>query len=272
MGRFRAWLTRRNLIIGGVVISIALAASYISLGVHLWSGRHELTSEEMGFASFPSDEPFQHMGFLVWKTRNKEVFYALATATSDFEPNNPSPSYNYLWSTDKGGSLTIDDRKIEYSPTGRLLAPDPFGRFVELELNDEELKILDTHAPRQLFEKIVLPRLWSFSGDLLNGKRHGHWVCSDRSGHKAWEGDYVDGLRDGRWVYFRIDGRPLAELSYKQGHREGTWTYYAEDGSIKDALTWRNDLPVEHPVHQSSIGFAETLSPDGSWSSRMSSH
>ena len=89
------------------------------------------------------------------------------------------------------------------------------------------------------------------------GRKQGHWIKTDKQGHKIFEGNFKDGHETGVFEYFYADGtvrlrntfvgndgkRCKHEAYDEKGHlvakgeyclknRDGRWEYYAEDGKM----------------------------------------
>jgi hypothetical protein len=182
---------------------------------------------------------------------------------ADFDPNTPALTCIYSYNINKGGALLVNGQRIRYSATKRLLALGPFGEMVEVQLTDVEAGIVAAADAGKIWETVVLPRLYRFKGELQDNKRIGHWVCCDAEGRKAWEGDYASGLRDGEWVYFYPSGTVKAQIGYVKGKRNGKWSYFSLDGALQDSLTWKDDVPLEHPATTKGFEFTETVYPRG---------
>jgi len=258
---------RRYLIIGGTAVAVVCAVAICWEMSAAWQHRH-LPSQAWKSNQFNQEETFQHLACRTWKTESGERFYAIAVGYCDFEPVIPTLNYEDAWNVKDGGQLLVNGNRIEYSARKRLLALDPFGQMVELQLSDAEAEIVWAGNAAEVWYKVVVPRLYSFSGSMKGEKRDGHWISRDHEGRMAYEGDYFEGLRTGRWLYYRKDGALRAELNYSGGRRDGKWTYYSVDGQVQEVLTWRKDVPVDRPVSQAGIGHADVVFPDArSWHS-----
>lgn len=89
------------------------------------------------------------------------------------------------------------------------------------------------------------------------GRKQGHWIKTDKQGHKIFEGNFKDGHETGVFEYFYADGtvrlrntfvgndgkrckheaydekgRLVAKGEYCLKNRDGRWEYYAEDGKM----------------------------------------
>ena len=94
-------------------------------------------------------------------------------------------------------------------------------------------------------------RDWSESGELIEGKQHGHWIERSSDGYIR-EGPYVDGKRHGHWVERWADGDEW-EGPYVDGKRHGRW-----------ALRYGNGWVFEGPfVNGKQHGHWAVRSPDG---------
>jgi hypothetical protein len=199
-----------------------------------------------------------------------ELFYAIAVSNVDFEPNMPELSYKYTWYMDDGGHLIVNGVPIEYTRTKRLLALNPFGEMQEIGLNDAETQVV-TSDSKNIWESVVLPRLYQFTGQTENGKRVGTWTCCDADGKKAYEGEYADGKRIGEWTYFYPSGSIHAVIHYQKGARHGKWEYFGEDGAQLSALTWNDDSPVERAARQVGLDYEDVMYPNGNSGGRSGS-
>ena len=101
---------------------------------------------------------------------------------------------------------------------------------------------------------------WSYTGEFVNGKKHGRWVFRIPGGGVR-EGTYVDGKRHGRWVLRlsngtryevpfvngKLHGRAVTRYSdggveegrYVDGKKHGRWVTRFPDGTSL-VLEWRN--------------------------------
>ena len=68
------------------------------------------------------------------------------------------------------------------------------------------------------------------SGELLQGKQHGHWVEGWKAGF-VLEGPYVDGKRHGRWVIKLANG-DVYEGPYVDGKQHGHWVFRLSSGAV----------------------------------------
>lgn len=66
------------------------------------------------------------------------------------------------------------------------------------------------------------------TGELRDGKQHGHWVLRFSSG-AVHEGPYVDGKQHGHWVERYPDGGVM-EGRYVDGKEHGRWVFRYPDG------------------------------------------
>ena len=102
-----------------------------------------------------------------------------------------------------------------------------------------------------------------FTGELVYGKRQGHWVVRYSNGTE-WEGPYVDGKRQGRWVsrqtdvtvwYYYVDGErgrsvlrfsdgTVAEGRFVDGKQHGRWEYRYADGRT-EVMEYRHGEQVD---------------------------
>jgi len=258
-------MNRRNLSVLVAVTALValLVGSGAAVGVSFWLRKHRSPCSEGGGSSYARDRAWQHMGCRVWKTEGDQLFYAIAIAHCDFEPVLPS-SLRWSYSYDTGyGKLTVNDRRIEWTGDSRLLALGPFGRMHELALSEDEAAIVASGDEKRIWREVVLKRLYRLEGGSASGKRAGEWVCRDASGRKAWEGSYVDGRRDGEWVYYYPSGEVRARIRYARGSRNGRWTRFDREGQTTEVLTWKDDVPVERPARQVTLGGTMTIRPGG---------
>jgi hypothetical protein len=197
----------------------------------------------------------------LWETESDDYYYAIIFGHAHFEPFMPTLTYAFNYDKDRGGELVVNGKVVEYSHEKRILALDPFGELQEITLSEADMKIVGTHQCDQIWESIVLQRLYQFTGRTNNGKRVGPWTCSDMDGNKAYEGDFLEDRRDGKWTYYYRSGGVRAILHYQNGTRHGKWTYFGEDGAQTDVLTWNNDIPLERSVGHYGMCFSEVCHP-----------
>jgi antitoxin component YwqK of YwqJK toxin-antitoxin module len=70
------------------------------------------------------------------------------------------------------------------------------------------------------------------SGEMQNGKRHGHWIYYHKNG-KTWsEGYFKNGENDGKRLTYFDDGTLQYEAWYDNGQRVGTWKFYNKEGEL----------------------------------------
>ena len=104
------------------------------------------------------------------------------------------------------------------------------------------------------------------------GRKQGHWIKTDKQGHKIFEGNFKDGHETGVFEYFYADGtvrlrntfegndgkrckheaydekgRLVARGEYCQKNRDGKWEYYAEDGKLIKSAEYK--MGVKHGKH-----------------------
>ncbi len=78
---------------------------------------------------------------------------------------------------------------------------------------------------------------WSFTGEYVDGKRHGRWIGRDSKGN-VHEYSYVDGKKHGRWVIRSSSGHVI-ETPYVNGKKHGRAVTRFPDGTSL-VLEWRN--------------------------------
>lgn len=96
------------------------------------------------------------------------------------------------------------------------------------------------------------------------GRKQGHWIKTDKQGHKIFEGNFKDGKEVGVFEYYYGDGtirlrntwegedgkrcsheafdekgRKLAQGSYFQHNRDGEWRYFSEKGNLVKIANYR---------------------------------
>ena len=96
------------------------------------------------------------------------------------------------------------------------------------------------------------------------GRKQGHWIKTDKQGHKIFEGNFKDGHETGVFEYFYADGtvrlrntfvgndgkrckheaydekgRLVAKGEYCLKNRDGRWEYYAEDGKMIKLVNYK---------------------------------
>jgi len=255
-------MRRRYMVL--VAVGVVVAGVGVWLGCSAMDKYYRQPCWEGGSQSFESDRVFQNIDCKVWKAASGELFYAVAFGHDDFEPILPDAfNYKYISDSKEGSSLLINGKRVAYSEDRRLLALDPFGEMQELVLTNTETDIVATGAALAIWQQVVLPRLYSFTGETSGGKRIGHWLCFDKQGRKAYEGEYLDGRRDGKWLYYAGSGKVRAELHYSKGRRDGKWVYYTSDGRVACTLTWHDNIPVERAAKQIGLGHVTVVRPDG---------
>lgn len=210
-----------------------------------------------------SDQYYNHIATRVWKSEDGKLYYAIAVGYMDFEPIIPEFTYSYTHGGRIGGRLIVNGSEVKASHANRLLALNPFGEMQEIILTDSEAEIACSRNSLEIWNKVVLPRLYRFRGAFKNGQRTGRWVCCELNGRKAFEGEYLEGKRHGLWVYYYHSGAIRSEIEYVASKRHGKWKSYLEDGSQTDLLTWNYDIPVERPASQAGLGHADTIYPNG---------
>jgi hypothetical protein len=199
----------------------------------------------------------------VFSTDHRKLYYAIITASQDFEPMTPPVTFTYNYSTVRGGTLLVDGRPILPSPVPRLLALDPFGLMEEITVSPAEADLILQGDPEPIWERVVLPRLAIIDGRTVDGVRVGHWTVSGKSGAKGYEGDYARGQRDGEWRYYFSDGRPRATVSYRKGRLHGPAVEVDRNGQETRRVEWKDDFPVGAPETWQSLGQTMTRSPGG---------
>lgn len=75
---------------------------------------------------------------------------------------------------------------------------------------------------------------YTSTGELQNGKMHGHWTLrwTDGGFWDVWQGPYKHGKMHGRWVHRFADGGVLEGL-YVDGKEDGLWTTRFADGEVQ---------------------------------------
>ena len=109
-------------------------------------------------------------------------------------------------------------------------------------------------------EKELEDSTWNYSGELVEGKRHGHWVerfRTDIGGKESTsfeEGSYVDGKRHGRWVERNDNfGGMVEEGPYVDGKKHGRWVWRYSNGTVWEG-PYVNDEMHGHWVGRDSDG------------------
>lgn len=220
-------------------------------------------NSQSGGQSFEQARVHQHIGCKVWKTKTKELFYAISMGYGSFEPMLPSFNFTYSYDTEKGGSLFINGKPILYSNEKRLLALNSFGKMEEIALSNSEEQIVTAGDAVNIWNKIVLKRLYKFKGEKKTKKRIGLWTCFDSIGRKSYEGNYVNGKRNGTWSYYYASGIIRAKINYTDGIRNGKWTFFTEEGKVNGSSIWKNNFPTKKPAIQTGLGHKYILYPNG---------
>ncbi|HLY73049.1 MAG TPA: hypothetical protein VKU80_02935 [Planctomycetota bacterium] len=199
----------------------------------------------------------------VFSTDQKKLYYAIIIANQDFEPLNPPVTFAYTYSTERGGTLTVNGQPILPSPIPRLLALNPFGQMEEIPLSPAEAAIVLKGEPEPIWEQVALPRLALIDGKTVDGVRVGHWKVSGTSGAKGYEGDYVDGKRDGEWKYYDADGKPRATVTYLKGRLHGPMVETDRNGQEARRVEWKDNFPVGTSQTWQCLGYTMTRTPEG---------
>jgi hypothetical protein len=199
----------------------------------------------------------------VFTTGRNRLYYAISTASQEFEPMDPPPSVSYTYSVDRGGALQVDGRSILPSPDRRLLARSPFGGMEEILLTQAEGDVVLQGDPVRIWEEVVLPRLAIVDGKTVDGLRVGHWIVSGKSGVKGYEGDYVDGKREGEWTYYFSDGKRRATVRYRRGLLHGALVEVDRNGQETRRVEWKDNFPVGGPQTWKTLGSTITRTPEG---------
>ena len=76
-------------------------------------------------------------------------------------------------------------------------------------------------------------------GPYVDGKRHGHWVSRNADGSTDWEGPYVNGEENGHWVIHYTNGSRF-EGEFRDGKVNGFGTVTNSEGKIKYEGDWRD--------------------------------
>lgn len=229
-----------------------------------WSIYNRQPDRECASSGYNPEGVFHHTACRVWKTHTDELYYALIVGHCEFEPIIPSFTFQRTYSMDDGARLSVNGTPVGYSHPKRLLALNPFGEMQEIELSEGEAQIVSSVKVNEIWESIVLRRLYEFKGTLKEGKRFGTWSCFDKAGNKAYVGDYIEDLRDGQWTYYYPSGQVRAVINYHKGARHGKWTTMNENGA-QSVLTWNNDIPVERSASYSTLGRSRVCHPNGNW-------
>lgn len=240
-----------------VVVAGVLAATVAMKAYFDWQAKKRtVIPSGGGHQMYSSDGLFDHVQCIFWNTRSGDYFYGMAIAHVDYEPIMPTIS-GVISTTSKGDGLIINGKQIDYSPAKRLLALNPFGQMEEIILYTAiEMQIIESRDREKIWRDIAVKRLYVFDGLEKNGKRVGHWVCSDTSGRKAYEGDYIDGKREGKWTYYYQSGAVKAEVNYSDGQRHGKWTYFDEGGKQTKSVDWDKGHVAKGTVRQEGFGWS----------------
>jgi hypothetical protein len=244
----------------GAILAVAIVC-FLNDRVKKWRISHRQPHQEYAVSGYTNNRELTHTECRIWTAEDGEFYYAVAVSNVDFEPNMPEFSYRRTWSMDEGAALTVNGTPIKYSPTKRIFALNPFGDMQEIELNEDEAQVAASDH-KQIWESVVLPRLYRFTGESEGGKRVGPWTCSDAQGRKAYEGEYADGKRDGEWIYYYPSGAIRAVIHYKNGKRNGEWTYFTEDGAQISSISWRDDEPIDRAARQVGLDYWDIIYPN----------
>src|SRR5260370_38123825 len=115
----------------GSLITVGLIHGFVTWRIH-----HRQPSKETVGKSYTPQNVFEHTACKIWTTDDNEFFYAIAVGHVDFEPIMPDLDYEYTYSMKCGGNLIVDGAPIEYSPSKRILALNPFGEMQEIVLSE----------------------------------------------------------------------------------------------------------------------------------------
>ena len=235
----------------------------LAFSLLLGCGRAEDPLSGVGGGSSLHQSKWGNLDAKVFSTDRKKLYYAIITASQDFEPMSPPVTYTYHYSIDRGGTLTIDGRPILPSSVPRLLALNPFGLMEEITLSPAEADLVLKGEPEPIWEGVVLPRLAIVDGKTVDGVRIGHWILSGKTGAKGYEGDYVDGKRDGEWKYYFADRKPRATVTYRQGKLHGPLVELDRNGQETRRAEWKDDFPVGSSQTWQSLSHTMTRTPGG---------
>jgi hypothetical protein len=72
-------------------------------------------------------------------------------------------------------------------------------------------------------------------GEILKGRRTGHWIHNYDSGKTLAEGEYHDGLKTGPWVFYYGTGSVKSQGRYRQDLKSGIWKEWDRSGSESSA-------------------------------------
>lgn len=128
------------------------------------------------------------------------------------------------------------------------------------------------------------------------GRKQGHWIKTDKQGHKIFEGNFKDGHETGVFEYFYSDGtvrlrntfvgndgkrchheaydekgRLLAKGDYCLKNRDGRWDFFAEDGKLIKTANYKMGIKEGlQVIFEHSGDTAEVLNwkdnkKDGRW-------
>ena len=227
---------------------------------HFWRSPRSLSGGS-GFDG--SRTEYQRIECLVWKDHYNECYYAIAEGYVDFDPNliGNVCSYTFTYDIHEGGKLKINGRLIEHSQNKRLLALNAFGQMEEITLSSTEQKVVCSSDADQIWNRVVLKRLYKREGKTDASGLVGHWTYCDNNGKLAYEGSYQNGKRDGKWIYYYQSGKVRAEIAYAQGKLDGECKYFDDQGELKTTVKWRNDYPVGQTVRQAGLDYREVRTP-----------
>ncbi|MBQ7279612.1 MAG: hypothetical protein IJR13_02655 [Bacteroidales bacterium] len=102
-----------------------------------------------------------------------------------------------------------------------------------------ELSMMQTPATVLLYNGRMMTQYQFYSncslrskGQMIDGKRQGHWVYYHSTGYVQSEADFVDNLENGVQTVYRENGVPYYRGTYSNGKRVGTWEFYDSDGNL----------------------------------------
>ena len=159
----------------------------------------------------------------------------------DGERSKPKGEWHYYYADGKMFASAKFDTKHDmgrdwhfFDQEGKDLFKENYDSLVVTELS-----MLQTPATVLLYDGAKITQYQFFSnctlrskGQMIDGKRQGHWVYYHSTGYKQSEADYVDDLENGMHTVYRENGVPYYRGAYSDGKRIGVWEFYDADGNL----------------------------------------
>lgn len=139
-------------------------------------------------------------------------------------------------SADGSVKATLNERTGEWhitGPDGREVVPDYDSmRVTEVSDDGHPMTIVYYSGKVEHWRQYFSTMQLRCEGDIVEGRREGHWVFYHPDGKIQAEATYILGLEEGPYRVFRENGVPYYIGQYHEGNRTGTWEIYDEDGNL----------------------------------------